>query len=275
MTRKIIISFLFSLICICACSVLEKSSEPVETVPISSECTYLYSVPYAILLPAYKITQGGTMDGIYYYQDFHKNDYDSNQEDNVNYIVKYDIQSGEKVLRSEPLHLNHANDMTLNPNTGYLYVVHNQPNPHRISVLETETLTVVDTFDIDHSIFSLDFNASRNQYVAGLSGGQSFLFLDENFQAASPVYDPCPFANSYTTQGVACDDDYIYFVLYEKENNIITVYDWNGKFVSYLSIDVGTQEPENITSLDGVLYVGCGGKTGLDVYRCVPEGLND
>lgn len=234
MKKILIAALLFSLILPCACKQpstppnesvteseivsesLQESEEIIPPTPLSSECTYLCSVPYAILLPAYKITQGGTTDGVYYYQDFHKNDYDSNQEKNTNYIVKYNIETGEKVLRSEPLHLNHANDMTLNPNTGFLYVAHNQPNAKRISVIETEALTVIDTFDIEYSIFSLDYNASRNQYIVGLSGGQQFMILDDQFKAASPAFEPCPYTASYTTQGAACDDDFIYFVLYKK-----------------------------------------------------------
>lgn len=288
MKKHLYILLLVLILAACACSApiepsdesaaesemsAEESKEIIAPEPLSSDCTYVYTVPFAILLPDYKITQGGTTDGVFYYQDFHKNHYESNQARNINYIVKYNIETGEKVLRSASLSLNHANDMTLNPNTGYLYVVHNKPNYKRISVLETEELTVVDSFDIEYSIFALDYNASRNQYVAGLSGGQSFIILNEAFEAVSPEFEPCPFTASYTTQGVACDDDFIYFVLYKKGANVVTVYDWNGAFVNYVSFDVGSREPENIASLDGVLYIGCGGDAGLDVFRCIPEGL--
>lgn len=253
----------------------EEEAEISVPEPLGSECTYVYTVPFAILLPDYKITQGGTTDGVFFYQDFHKNHYESNQARNLNYIVKYNVETGEKVLRSSALSLNHANDMTLNPNTGYLYVVHNKPNYKRISVLETEQLTLVDSFDIEFSIFALDYNAARNKYVAGLSGGQSFIILNDAFEAVSPKFEPCPFTASHTTQGVACDNDFIYFVLYQKGNNVVTVYDWNGNFVNYFSFDVGTKEPENITSLNGVLYIGCGSDSGLAVYRCIPEGLKE
>ena len=89
-------------------------------------------------------------------------------------------------------------------------------------------------------------------YVAGIAGGQSFCLLDAAFRQVGGPFSPTPDTAGYITQGCACDARYIYFVLYRQ--NVITVYDWEGRHIRTLPITV-SGEPENLSQVGGSLYV--------------------
>jgi hypothetical protein len=180
---------------------------------------------------------------------------------------------GEQPIRyadAEPMHLNVARVETL-PELDQR--VDRRLALDRIEVVITdfvvtpETLTVVGTETIGNSIYSIDYNPTTDRYVVGLSGGQSFCILDADFKVVSRVNDPTPRTKGYTTQGVTSDDRYIYFVLYHKSPNVITVYDWDGKFVTLIELDIGTIEPESIAIVRHEIYIFCGLSGEGRLYR--------
>jgi len=176
----------------------------------------------------------------------------------VVHIVKYDLKTKRLLQTSPVLDLNHCNDITYNEKRGCFVVCHNNPYRTKLSFVDPETLTVIGTEQIGQNIYSIDYNPTTDRYVVGLSGGQSFCFLDADFNVISSINDPTPRTKGYTTQGVTSDDRYIYFVLYHKSPNVITVYDWNGDFVSLIELDIGTIEPESIAIVRHEIYVLCG-----------------
>lgn len=211
--------------------------------------------------------QGGCVRDGYFYQAFIRKDQASNEENNDVIIVKYDIESGKLIQTSEVLDLNHCNDITYNSNLGYFVVCHNNPNRTHVSYVDPVTLTVVDTIHIEDKIYSIDYNAESDRYVVGLSGGQSFCFLDGNLERIDyfNVYQPTTRSAGCVTQSVTSDNEYIYFVLYNP--NLITVYDWDGNFVTLIELDLGSIEPESITIVRNVFYIGCGTSSGAKVYK--------
>ncbi len=214
------------------------------------------------------ISQGGYTDGTYHYQLHIQKDTASNEENNVVRLIKYDIAAETIVKISDPLPLNHANDLTYNPKRGVFVAVHNNPHREWVSFIDPETLTITETVTLDFKIFSLDYNESRDQYVAGVAGGQTFRFLNADLKPVSDtVYDPTPLTTGYVTQGVACDDSFIYFVLWRE--NVITVYDWDGQFVTLISLKTITDEPENISVVDGEIYIGVGTGSGTKLYQII------
>ncbi len=215
------------------------------------------------------IVQGGYTDGKYHYQAFIQKDTASNEVNNVDVIVKTDLATGEVVKTSGPLPLNHANDITYNPKIDKLVVVHNNPNRTHVSLIDPETLEITETKIIPYSIYCIEYNEARDQYVVGLSGGQSFTYLDGDLQRISSVKaaKPTPRTNGYTTQGVTADDNYIYFVLYNE--NVITVYDWDFNFVTLIEMDLGKVEPENLSIVGNDLYVVTTGG-GAAIWRVTP-----
>lgn len=213
-----------------------------------------------------KAIQGGCSDGTYYYQAFVKKDKASNEEKNISHIAKVDLKTGETVLVSDALSLNHTNDMTYNPKLDRLVVCHNNPHRTRLSFLDPHTLEVTETRSIPYSMFGICYNEKYERYVLGISGGQTFSILKENFKVAGRSgYDPTPTTKGYTTQGVACDDDFIYFVLYKE--NVITVYDWDGRYVRTIILEGTSKEPENIDIVNGEIYVSFAAVNAAEVYK--------
>ncbi len=200
--------------------------------------------------------QGGCIKDGYYYQAFILKDTGSNEEKNTVMIVKIDLETGTIVKTSAALRLNHCNDITYNARLGQFVVCHNNPNRTQVSFLDPDTLKVVGTRDIGHKIYSIDYNARRNCYVVGFSGGQTFGVLDSEFTLIDGPFTPTDRTKGYTTQGVTSDDRYIYFVLYKE--NVITVYDWDGEFVTLIELAGIENEPESIAIVRNEIYVLCG-----------------
>ncbi|MBO7376285.1 MAG: hypothetical protein J6V01_04185, partial [Clostridia bacterium] len=251
----------------------EKISYLYDVISSSEQLTatvdYLFTVPRPD--EQHKNTQGGWMDkeGKYFYQVFLQRDNDSNEAANEDIIVKYDIEAKRVAASSGPLYLNHANDITWYPEKNCLAVVHNNPNRKSVSLVDPETLTLIETVSIGHEIYCLDYCAEKNLFVAGMSGGQNFRFFTESFKLTDrELRLSTPLTAGYTTQGCATDENFVYFVLYKQ--NVITVYDWTGKFVSLISFDVGNIEPENISVVNDDIYITCANGGGA-VYRVTPK----
>lgn len=211
-----------------------------------------------------KTEQGGYTDGVYHYQLFIKKDKESNEEDNIVRLVKYDLEKQETVAVSEELHLNHANDLTFNSREDVFVAVHNNPNRKQVSKISPDTLQIIETVEIPVKIYSMSYNETRDRYVVGLSGGQDFRILRSDFSMEGYIHGATPLTAGYTTQGCACDDAFIYFVLYKE--NVITVYDWDGKFVSIIHLDI-PGEPENISVVGEDIYVATSAKGEAAVYK--------
>lgn len=242
-----------------------------EIIPTADTLSSTAEKLLTVKIPAetIKTVQGGYTDGTYHYQAFIQKDNASNEQNNIVKIVKTELATGEVVKTSPDLPLNHANDITYNPKIDKLVVVHNNPNRTHVSLIDPETLELVETKKIPYSIYSIEYNESRDQYVVGLSGGQSFTFLDGNLERISGLKAAKPTArtNGYTTQGVTADDNYIYFVLYNQ--NVITVYDWDFNFVTLIEMDLGKVEPENLSIVGNDLYVVTTGG-GAAIWRVMP-----
>lgn len=214
------------------------------------------------------VPQGGCSDGTYFYQMLITKQVTEDESKNECKIVKVNLKTGEVVKISEALPLNHANDITYNSKRNCLVVCHNAPNRDTLSYVDPETLALKETFQIKYEIFSIDYNASRDCYVVGLSGGQTFRILDAEFKAVGKVNLPNDATKSHTTQGVGSDDEFIYFALYMRgAKSVIAVFDWDGNYVSMItlySMDVtGMQgrEIEDVVVVDGQMYITCASTT--------------
>ncbi len=220
-----------------------------------------------------KIPQGGVIHDGYLYQCFIRKDTASNEENNEVYIVKVDMATGEVVKTSDILRLNHANDIAYNTKLNKLVIVHNNPNRTTVSIVDPETLTPVEKVSVPSQIYCLDYNPERDQYIAGLSGGQSFMTWNNALKIDGKLRGAKPTArtNGYTTQGCSTDANFAYFVLYNQ--NVITVYDWDYNFITLIELDVGKLEPENITVVGNDIYVitTIPGGGGCAVWRVTPK----
>jgi len=208
--------------------------------------------------------QGGYTDEKYHYQLFIKKDKDSNEKNNIDRLVKYDMEKKETVAVSGILDLNHANDLTYNAKENVFVAVHNNPNRTKVSKISPESLEIIETIDIGIEIYCISYNEATDRYVVGLSGGQDFRILNSEFKPISKIHRATSLTKGYTTQGVSSDNEYIYFVLYKE--NVITVYDWNGNFASLIYLDF-LGEPENISIVGEDIYVAAASDGKAAIYK--------
>ena len=249
--------------------------------------------------------QGGYTDGTYYYQAFiEKASGDTSNTGTANRvrICQYDMSGNELINTlvepdtSTSFSLDHANDITYNSRIERFLVSHAAPGYTEISYFkldissETPTLTYEKTDTIDYNIISIAYHEDTDRYVVGLKGTKAFRILDSDFDAITPELTPISNDSGYVTQGVTCDDNYVYFVLYGKDdyNNVIAIYDWDGNHVRTIdlesvidsdgttlplaSITYKQYEPENISVIGNEIYIGCNYNDDSETYSTLVGG---
>lgn len=176
-------------------------------------------------------------------------------QDETGKIVKVDLSTWETVAISDALPTYHSNDMTYNPTTGKLYVVHNKPQRTKVSVIDPETLTVENIVTLGQEIYCMSYSPERGQYVIGHSSTDStFSILDQDFSHVKLLRGP---VTGHLTQGCDADGNYIYAVRSEKDNdkgNKIFLFDWNGKGQGSVLLSEQT-EAENMFHIDELWYI--------------------
>lgn len=270
--KKLLVLMLVLLLC--AAPAL--AEEPADLFALFSSSEHFTSVSERVynIRPGNMVTrtaQGGCSDGKYHYQGFIHKDMTSNEINNTCVITKTDLATGEHVAHSEYLRLNHCNDITYNSKTNQLIVSHCLPDKRSsfVSILDPETLTILETRELDVGIYCIEYNAKRDKYVVGIFGGQDFRFLNGDLTLADDVVYPATTKTAQCiTQGVGANDDVICFALFRP--NMIAVYDWEGNFLCTIDTDL-QYEPENLTIVDSQIYVSClmnGNRAVL--YRITP-----
>lgn len=182
-------------------------------------------------------------------------------------MVKYDMRTGQLTASNENIGCDHGNDMCYNKTNGTVVVSHCTNNPTFLSVFRADTLELVERVNVGHSNSAVAYCAERGQYV--IMGEGYFRILDEKFRVVQSFPHR---ASAHTSQGIHCDENYIYRVESKSANaagNIIEVYDWSGNYVLKLELPEITQETETLFHLGSDLYVNCyaGSKKGGVLYR--------
>ena len=197
-----------------------------------------------------RVVQGGCTDGTYYYVALNNND---KTENSVNAVLKYELKTGTLVQVFENVKSSHSNDMTYNPETNELFIVHNTPDRQNISVLNPETMEITRTVTLENlEIYSLSYDPYEKCYWAGISYGYNFVKLDLDFKQVGEIITGVE--TGYTKQGMDLDSKYLYFLQY-KSNSVI-VYDKQGNFVREITLPKTSYEAENIFHIGDVFYIG-------------------
>ncbi len=235
-----------------------------ETPTMSAKSTEFFDVK---AIDGKKVMQGGCTDGKYLYA-FMVNSGDSQTA----YVHKIDIATRETVKRSEAFATDHSNDGTYVSKTNEIYICHNAPNRTKITIIDADTLEYKKTITIKFQIFSIAYREDIDSFVVGISGGQNFTVLSRETMEVNKDILPnkdrfIVKSTGYTTQGVCCDDKYIYFVQYKQ--NVVMVYDWAGKFITRINLDIEGCEPENISVVGDKFYIQCNNSswTGGIIYE--------
>lgn len=228
--------------------------------------------------PALRGFQGGCSDGKrYYYQILMHYDHPDRLRD-YGRIAKLDLQTGRVVQWSEDLYLDHANDMTYHPQSDSIIVCHNKPHPQRITFLNAQTLTPYKQIDLPFSIYCIEYSAERDLYAVGLSGTREFRFLNADLcPIEEATHRQTPLADRCVKQGMCADKDLLYFILWDGRHKSepdfqsrIILHDWSGTYKGTLHFDVGLQEPESISIVNGEILAVCGHDHPI-VYKFIPQ----
>ncbi len=224
--------------------------------------------------------QGGCSDGERYYYQILMHYERSNRERDYSYIAKIDLKEKKVVKYSELLNLDHGNDMTYNSSKNLLMVVNNKPHPTRITLIDPESLEVVGYEEAPLPIFALEYIPELDVYAAGISGEYSFCFLNNDLSLIDGrKYSMNQSAKRYTKQGLYADKNLIYFIFWdgyhaklEDFQNTISIYDHSGNYKGDLDFNLGVQEPENLSVMNGELFAVCGREDGEPIiYHFEPK----
>ena len=182
----------------------------------------------------FRVAQGAATDGKYAYVAMK----DGSGGAEVDKIVKIDMESWSIVATSETFPLDHANDMTYDPELGQLIVVNMLDNV--ISFIDAETLALVKQTALPFGTWATGYVDGASRYAFLAYGTPSGLVItDRNF---NPIFS-APHADStgFVGQGMDADEKYAYVPLSPntgKYENVIQIYDiTTGEFLGIIHVD--------------------------------------
>ncbi len=180
--------------------------------------------------------QGGGTDGKYGY--FVMNEHGSTEAVKSK-IIKVDLDKWEIVTEAHDFYMCHANDVAYDAKHHRLLVSHCNVDSHKMSIIDPDSLELIEVKSISTRHFAMAYNAKRNQYVVGKTATYDIAVLDEDF---NPLYD-FEGEDGHVKQGIECDDDFIYFFQTGCRYNWIFIYDWDGKYYGKIKVPmVGESE---------------------------------
>ena len=216
----------------------------------------------------YDTLQGSCTDGTYAYYLLH------NRRVQKCKLVKVKRSSLKVVKVSGALDVAHGNDMTYDNHRKRIVIVHSTgADPKRLTSVDPKTLKVTESKHVKipkklaggsvadatgATAFSgIAYGSGRKQYAVLLSHNYNFVVLDSDLD---PVrYVKVRKKNNYVVQGIDATDDYIMLAQSPKTSkqkyNIITVYDWDGNYISKINVKKG-YEIESIYHVGSKYYAG-------------------
>ena len=208
----------------------------------------------------YGVGQGSCSDGTYVYFILR------NSDDTGAVITKHRLDDGSFVAVSEVLRLGHGNDMTYDSKNHRLVAAHGSSEGQILTLVNPDTLAHIKDIGIPKGSGAITYNASRDRYAIS-QGGSTLHFLDSDFKWISSFTRSDK--TGYTAQGMGSDDDYIYFPMSGKNDNVLVVYDWDGKYVDTLTVPV-SHESESMFWVNDTYYIAYN-TNGEAVYETVFE----
>ncbi len=198
---------------------------------------------YSLAHKTYHVQQGAAADGTYGYFIM------ESQHEYKGSIWKVHLDTWEVEKSVYAIDIDHGNDMTYNPKTNQLIVVHNKPNYETLSFIDPDSLTVTDTLTLPFKMYGICYNESRDEYVVGISGeGYRFFVLDKDFKVINEFNGK---DTGLVKQGMACDDQFIYFPQNSQDQTVnkIIVYDWSGNYINEIRV-------KSMQEIESMFFVG-------------------
>ncbi len=202
---------------------------------------------------SYYVRQGAYFDGKYFYT---ANVAPDLEEREITRIIKLDTK-GRKLSESDPIYVDHANNLSYVPGKGLL-VTHCQSKDghyNRYSFVDIKTMEVTESGDLEYPFFSMAYSPEVKKYASGEWGGETIDIWDENMK---PILHRSVEQPGSLSQGVFCDSNGIYFVRSSQNGygSEIRIYDWDGDLTHTIPLSLdGDLEPENINIYGKTIYV--------------------
>jgi len=221
--------------------------------PLTVEAKVLGSIPHVD--SNFRVLQGGCVrDGYGWFALIGADKAQYNHTTEC-YILKMDLETMEVIAQSQMLKLAHANDITYIPQTHEIYVIHTYKK--LISILDADTLEVKGTRKLPKEGYALDYEETSDRFVTA-HGYAGMYFFNADLEQGKMIFGT---ETTLVTQGICCDEKYIYHVLWSSEDNtaepdnMIFVFDWDGNLITKIPIGINEHEPENITLIGDTFYI--------------------
>lgn len=236
----------------------EETSVATEKPLLRSDVTYTASAEKLFTFrssdPEYYTVQGGHFNGEYFYVAEILHGADGHEKVR---ILELDID-GELLRESDPLLLDHANNISYVPKWDALLVTHCQaPEGHnaRYSLVDPETFEITETDDLEYPFFAMAYCPSNDRFASGEWSGQTLDVWDGDMNPL--LHRDVEYPGSLS-QGVFANAEGIWFVR-SSQNGYpaeIRVYDWDLNLLHEIPLKLsGNIEPESINIVDGEIYV--------------------
>ena len=217
-------------------------------------------------LQYYSISQGSCSDGTYLYMCFEQRNGDDNGSGRARIKIAKVRISDWTVVKVSPSgqKLGHANDITYNPDKGYLVVTGAKTNDPYVRLVSPDTLKKTGkkkiklgtTFNYVKAFNAIDYDPeTHTYYIRSRFYGSKCFTLDQNFRIISDATMP----TVYPTRSVqSCTSLGDYFILpqswYQSSSmNTVTIFDKAGNMIQNIQLKM-KGELESLFLIGNQLY---------------------
>ena len=229
--------------------------------------------------------QGGCTDGTYlYFLLTNPGDKAAGTTDgDETRVIKMDPKTMAVVQVGPIISVAHSNDITYDSKYNRLVVAWCSVDAKKMSYIKMDTLDVYKESTFSEQFFAIDYDSSNNRFVFSGSGyaknGYPIIIAKGGASAENYTVIRTFNGNStgYVAQGIHCDSKYIYYTgspnsssaatkSLQEKINIVDVYDYKGKYVCTLTIDL-KDEIEHIFWYDNSFWAGFNTSSGKHLYK--------
>ncbi len=182
-----------------------------------------------------------------------------NRRNNKCRVIKVSMKTHKVVKVSKVIKLDHGNDMTYDETRDWLLVIHYEPHPKRVTIIDPVTLKVLKVKNLKtpsaklpgasekfcksiKGVTGIGYDAENDEYIMAIMGTRHYLAVDaKTFKITRIIKVPA--MAPYVRQGMTVKDGFIirtYSAYNKKYNqNVLYIYDMAGNLVKTCRLGTG------------------------------------